>query len=169
MREQVTALEVGSVGARAAPAAHGVPRLLVIDDNNLHRLIICRVAAKVGYVTVEAPGYEEAATLMGEGEFDCITLDLSLGAHAGVEMLRHLWKIGCKTPIIIISGCDPAVAQETARFAKSLQLTVRESVPKPVDLGLLRYSLERRVSGGRPPPRPASSGTTPPDYFVSAS
>ena len=135
--------EAANAGAHAAHAAHGVSRLLVIDDNNLHRLIICRVAAKVGYVTVEAAGYEEAAKLLGEGEFDCITLDLSLGAHAGVEMLRHLWTIGCKAPIIIISGCDPAVAQETARFAKSLQLNVRESVPKPVDLGLLRYSLER--------------------------
>jgi len=139
----VPPFEAGNAGAHAAHAAHGVSCLLVIDDNNLHRLIICRVAAKVGYVTVEAAGYEEAAKLLGEGEFDCITLDLSLGAHAGVEMLRHLWTIGCKAPIIIISGCDPAVAQETARFAKSLQLNVRESVPKPVDLGLLRYSLER--------------------------
>ena len=143
MREQVTPLEAGNAGAHAALAARGVPRLLVIDDNYLHRLIICRVAAKVGYVTVEAAGYEEAATLLGEGEFDCITLDLSLGAHAGVEMLRHLWTIGCKAPIIISSGCDPAVAQETARFAKSLQLNVRESVPKAVDLALLRHSLER--------------------------
>jgi two-component system, chemotaxis family, chemotaxis protein CheY len=141
--EQLTSLEAGNAGALAAQAADGPPRLLVIDDNHLHRLIICRVAAKVGYVTVEAEGYEEAAKLLGEGEFDCITLDLSLGAHAGVEMLRHLWKIGCKVPIIIISGCGLAVAQETAHFARSLRLNVRESVPKPVDLGLLRYSLER--------------------------
>jgi CheY-like chemotaxis protein len=125
-------------GERPFPA-----RLLVIDDDDLHRLIICRVAAKAGYVLSEAASYEDAARLVQETVFDCITLDLSLGPHAGVEMLRHLWVIKSKTPIIIISGSDDAICKETARIGKSLNLNIWALVPKPVDLSALRQMLEQ--------------------------
>jgi hypothetical protein len=58
-------------------------------------------------------------------------------------MLCLLWMIGCKAPIIIISGCDDATCAETAKVAKSLNLVVLATMPKPVDLAVLRYCLER--------------------------
>lgn len=118
-------------------------RLLVVDDDNLHRMIICRVAAKAGYYPAGAATYDEAIQLVQDNTYDCITLDLSLGPHAGVEMLRHLWVIGCKTPIVIISGCDDATCSESAKIAESLKLNVWESIAKPVDLAVLRDCLER--------------------------
>jgi len=129
-----------AVATIAPPAAL---RLLVIDDDNLHRMIICRVAAKAGYLPAGAATYDEAAQLVQETAFDCITLDLSLGQHAGIEMLRHLWVVGCKAPVIIISGCDDATCSETVRVAKSLNLNIWQSIPKPVDLAVLRSWLER--------------------------
>jgi DNA-binding NtrC family response regulator len=144
MLEQVRLLDSEHEAAAVAdvkPRAN--LRLLVIDDDSLHRMIICRVAAKAGYAPAGAATYDEAVALAREGTFDCITLDLSLGPHAGVEMLRHLWVIGCKSPIIVISGCDDATCKETASVAKSLKQTVWETIPKPVDLAVLRQSLER--------------------------
>ena len=126
-----------------ARAGQKPPRLLVIDDDNLHRMIICRIAAKAGYLPAGAATYDEAAQIAQDGTFDCITLDLSLGAHAGVELLRHLWVIGCKATIIIISGCDDETCNESAKVAESLKLNVWESIPKPVNLATLRESLER--------------------------
>jgi two-component system, chemotaxis family, chemotaxis protein CheY len=127
--------------ADAAPSVP--PRLLVIDDDNLHRVIICRVAAKAGYLPAGAATYDEAAQLVQDGGYDCITLDLSLGEHAGIEMLRHIWVIGCKAPIVIISGCDDATCSETEKIAASLKLNVWQSIPKPLDMAVLRESLER--------------------------
>ncbi len=129
--------------ALAGAARPAAPRLLVIDDDNLHRMIICRVAAKAGYLPAGAASYDEAAQLVQDGAFDCITLDLSLGEHAGVDMLRHLWVIGCKATVIIISGCDDATCSDTEKVAESLKLNVWESIPKPVDMAELRESLER--------------------------
>ena len=140
MLEQTETLEANG---RSAAATNASPRLLVIDDDHLHRMIVCRVAAKAGFAPVAAASYEEAAALAQETAFDCITLDLSLGAHVGVEMLRHLWVIGCKAPIIIISGADDVICRETVKVAKSLNLNILEPVPKPVDLAILRYTLER--------------------------
>jgi two-component system chemotaxis response regulator CheY len=106
-------------------------------------MIVWRAAAKAGFSPEGAATFEEAARLAREKVFDCITLDLSLGEHDGVEMLHHLHAFGCKAPIIIISGCDDATCRETLRVARSLDLNVCESVPKPVDLAMLRYALDR--------------------------
>jgi DNA-binding NtrC family response regulator len=144
MLEQLGLREMGQDElANVAVARPPMPSLLVIDDDNLHRMIICRVAAKAGYLPAGAASYDEAAQLVQKTTFDCITLDLSLGEHAGVEMLRHLWVIGCKAPIIIISGCDDATCNESEKVAESLKLNVWESIPKPVDMAVLRDSLGR--------------------------
>jgi two-component system, chemotaxis family, chemotaxis protein CheY len=144
MLEQSGVHEAGQEELAQAGVAPVVkPRLLVIDDDNLHRMIICRVASKAGYLPAGAATYDEAAELVKNSAFDCITLDLSLGEHAGVELLRHLWVIGCKAPVIIISGCDDATCSETESVAASLKLNVWESIPKPVNLVVLRDSLER--------------------------
>jgi two-component system, chemotaxis family, chemotaxis protein CheY len=136
-------------GAAIVPPA-GAPRLLAIDDDNLHRMIICRVAAKAGYAPAGAASYDEAAELVQHNAFDCITLDLSLGEHAGVELLRYLWVIGCKATIIIISGCDDGTCGDSVRVAEALKLKVWESIPKPVNLGVLRESLERLKAAREP-------------------
>jgi CheY-like chemotaxis protein len=108
-----------------AVSAETMPRLLVIDDDYLHRKIICRVAAKAGYAPAGAATYEEAAKLALENAFDCISLDLSLGQHRGTEMLQYFRGIGCKAPIIIISGSD----QATVHAAPSRREQITASAP----------------------------------------
>ncbi len=137
MLEQTQTVEADEA-ALAGPqrvAPQPTPRLLVIDDDSLHRMFICRVAARAGYAPTGAATYEEAAKFAQEGTFDCITLDLSLGPHAGVELVWLLWVVGNKAPIIVISGCDDATYAEAVRVAKSLNLVVLATMPKPVDLG----------------------------------
>jgi DNA-binding NtrC family response regulator len=120
-----------------------MPRLLVIDDDNLHRMIICRVAAKAGYLPAGAASYDEAAKLAQQAAFDCITLDLSLGDHAGTDMLQHLARLGSAAPIIVVTGCDSGTCKEAVKVAESLKLDIWECIPKPVDLVMLRRFLER--------------------------
>jgi len=124
-------------------AKRAAPRLLVIADDNLHRMIICRAAAKAGYLPAGAASYDEAVKLIKEGAFDCVTLDLSLGERAGVEMLRYFRVNAYKVPVIIISGSDDATCSESKKVAESFKLNVWESIPKPVDISVLRGSLER--------------------------
>jgi ActR/RegA family two-component response regulator len=149
MREELGPLGSDQDGmAFANLGQRNVPRLLVVDDDKLHRMIICRVAAKAGYAPAGAASYDEAAQLVHETTFDCITVDLALGTHAGTDMLHHLSVIDYRGPIIIVSGCDDATRVESVRLAKSLGLNVWESTRKPVDLTMLRFWLERLKAGG---------------------
>ncbi|HUI15652.1 MAG TPA: response regulator [Xanthobacteraceae bacterium] len=143
MREESDPFDLAGGGSAAADAGKTAPRLLVIDDDSLHRMVICRAAAKAGYLPAGAAGYDEAVRLTRETVFDCITLDLGLGDHAGNEMLHHLAKIGCTAPIIVVSGCDAVTCKEAARIAGSLKLDVWECISKPVDLAMLRSVLDR--------------------------
>jgi two-component system, chemotaxis family, chemotaxis protein CheY len=129
--------------AAAGKMSRSAPRLLVIDADTLHRMIICRAAAKAGYLPAGAATYNEAVKLLQAAGFDCVTLDLSLGERAGVEMLRHLWVVGCKVPIIIISGHDDGTRGESEKVAAALKLNIWESISKPVDISVLGASLER--------------------------
>jgi two-component system chemotaxis response regulator CheY len=121
-------------------------RLLVIEADTLNRMMICRVAARAGYAPAGASTYDEAVHRLQETQYDCITLDLSLGAHDGTEVLRHLADIGCTAHIIVISGRDDVARHDCVKAAKSLHLNVWDSIPKPVDLVVLRYWLERLKS-----------------------
>jgi len=132
--------------AASAAAETPLPRLLVIDDDNLHRMIVCRTAAKAGYAPAGAATFDEAVRLAQEAAFDCITLDLSLGPHAGVEMLGHLRVIGCMAPIIVISGSAGVTCDETLQMAKALDLNICKSMAKPVDLAELRCCFEKLKS-----------------------
>jgi two-component system, chemotaxis family, chemotaxis protein CheY len=144
MPEQASPLDSDRMAAKpAGDAERAMPSLLVIDDDGLHRMIICRCGSKAGYAPAGAATFEEAVKLTQKTKFDCVTLDLSLGAHVGIEVLHHLQAIGCNMPIIVISGCDEVTCQEAVKLAKLLGLNVWQSIPKPVDLAVLRYWLER--------------------------
>jgi DNA-binding response OmpR family regulator len=119
------------------------PRLLVVEDDTLHRMMICRVAANAGYVPAGAATCDEAMKLLEKNDFDCITLELSLGARDGNELLMHLSATGRDANIIIVSGCDEGRRQGSMALAEMLGLRVWEAIAKPVDLVALRYWLER--------------------------
>ena len=117
--------------------------LLVVEDALIHRTIISKIGDKVGFVTRTASSVEAAEALLRSQEFDAITLDLGLGEHVGVEVLRLLADLRSKTPIIIISVSDDSILEETCRIGRSLDLNVWKPLRKPIDLTRLREMLEQ--------------------------
>jgi DNA-binding response OmpR family regulator len=117
--------------------------LLVIEDADLHLSILCKVAEQAGFTTTSARSVAEAATLLRQKVFDCITLDLSLGERSGVEILKLLGEIGCRTPIIIISASDDEARAVTRHVGSLLDLNLCPPIPKPINLSALRNALTR--------------------------
>ena len=133
--------------------ANGALRLLAIDDDSLHRMIICRIAAKAGFAPAGAATSAEAIKLVQKAPFDCITIDLTSGRHGGVELLNYLWLMGCKAEIIVVGGCDSEDYREAVRVAASLNLRIRETMAKPADFAVLHGWLgalkaERQAAAG---------------------
>ena len=134
---------------------NGAPRLLVIDDTRVHRMVICRIAEKAGLKPVEAYGCAAVIDVLSVGPYCGATLDLSLGDRAGTEVIRELVRYDFRAPIIIISGSDPRTADEAQEMGVALGLDMREPVPKPVDLAMLRRRfIELRTAAADPDQRP---------------
>jgi CheY-like chemotaxis protein len=129
--------------AQTEQSALPTPRVLVIDCDNLHRMIICRAADKAGYIPAGAANLAEATKHVQSAAFDCITLDLSFGRAAACDFLNHLHAIACKSKIFVVGNGDTADCRETLRVAASLSLDVEDPVAKPLDVGMLRYALEQ--------------------------
>jgi DNA-binding response OmpR family regulator len=117
------------------------PQILVVDDEDVHRTIICKVAARAGFVSVEAKDCGEVVRGTLLHDFHCATLDLSLGEREGTEVLLHFSICGFRAPIIILSGADIEVATKALNLGKSLNLNMADPIAKPVDLALLRAQL----------------------------
>lgn len=130
-----------SSAAATAGSAELKPRLLVIDDDQVHRTIICKIAVRAGFEPVEAGTLDEVVELTTYNDFEGVTLDLSLGEQAGTEVLRHFADRDFRAPIIILSGAKSEIARKAHDFGESLDLTMLEAVSKPVDLTELREQL----------------------------
>jgi len=119
-------------------------RLLIIEDDAMQHGLIGRIASSVGFTPSVARTYEEAGAQFRANKFDCITLDLSLsGQRSGTDVLHMLGDLHCKAPIEIVSGATGLQLQLTSSIARSLKLTICESIPKPLDLALLRKTLTK--------------------------
>ena len=80
--------------ADAEQSALPALRVLVVDRDNLHRMIICRAADKAGCVPAGAANLTEAIKHVQSAAFDCITLDLSFGRRAACDFLSRLDALG---------------------------------------------------------------------------
>jgi len=115
--------------------------LLVIEDTSLHLSIVSKIASQAGFTTTGANSVGEAARLLRERSFDCVTLDLSLGEESGVDILRLLAEMKCRTPIIVVSGSGDEAREETLKIGNFLDLNLCPPIPKPINLAVLRNAL----------------------------
>ena len=123
------------------------PRLLVIDDDTIHRMVISRVGDEAGYVVTCAASCVQAVELSRQSFFECITLDLSLGRDKGTDVMDVLSGIHCRSAIVIISSADSDKRHEDVRYAEQCGLTIRCELPKLLDITKLREVLEEIATG----------------------
>lgn len=117
-------------------------RLLVVDDDLVQRTVLGTIGAKLGYDAVIASTFEMASTLLRTEQFDMMTLDLSLGEHDGIELLRLIADLRLNAmPIVIVSGCDERILNTTRRVAQSLDLSLTSCLTKPLNLEIIREAL----------------------------
>jgi len=128
---------------KAEPAEQRRIRLLIVEDDNVHRMIIKRFAMALDFDIAEATTYESTVELFDSDPFDCITLDLSIRARSGIDVLCHLRDIGRRVPVLIISGADEGKRSDTAQFAELMNFKVLHVMKKPLDLHALQQALEK--------------------------
>ena len=119
--------------------------ILVVDDDESHRTLICDVLEEMGYETAQAKNGREALELMDDDLPLAVLLDLRMPVMSGWGLLDALKKMprARGLPIIIISGYG---------FEWEAELVGASGyVSKPVDLDRVRETVTRILG---PPPEP---------------
>ncbi|MEJ2424503.1 MAG: ATP-binding protein [Candidatus Thiodiazotropha sp.] len=79
-------------------------KLLVVDDEPMHRALINDFLVPLGFEVLEAHNAEFALQMTNETRFDLYLLDVSMPVTDGWELAAQLRERGISVPIIMISG-----------------------------------------------------------------
>ena len=119
-------------------------RVMVVDDQERMREMLCRLLAAEGHVTVAAPDGVEALRRLADAEVDLVLLDLVMPHTNGMQVLTSLRDRGCRTPVIVISAVPDIAAR-----VQALDVGAIDFVGKPFHaselLARVRRSLARQA------------------------
>ena len=145
MEWEVTGIGVPPVARSKEVEEHNhALSFLVIDDDQVQRMVLGKVGSKIGYSVTNAATVEDAIKEIERQKFDCIALDLALNGQNGILILGEIAKYNSDALLIIVSGASEAVREETLRLATHFHLDIVD-LPKPVDLVVLRTLLSTHV------------------------
>ncbi len=117
--------------------------VLVVEDNELNRLVIQGLLKKVGIrVTVAHHGQEAVTLLAGENAFDLVLMDIQMPVMDGHEATRQIRQELQLTDLPIIGLTAHALTEERQRCMDS---GMNDFITKPVSPGLLYSVLGRHV------------------------
>jgi len=82
--------------------------LLVVDDNEINRDLLCRQLERQGHTVTVAETGRQALEIMQTHAFDLVLLDIMMPEMNGYQVLRHLKasEVHRDIPVIVISALD---------------------------------------------------------------
>jgi CheY-like chemotaxis protein/HAMP domain-containing protein len=114
---------------------HPGSRILVTDDSESNRDLLCRRLEREGCITKTASNGREALAKLAEEDFDLVLLDLLMPELDGYETLCAIKGDGRlrEIPVIMISALD-----ELTSVVSCIEEGAEDYLPKPFDPVLLR-------------------------------
>lgn len=118
-----------------------MPKILIVDDEKNHRLMLKIHLEKDGYSIVEAENGFEALTILSEDRsIDAIILDIQMDVMDGLTFLSKAAELGELKPVVMVSAFD------NAQYAvKSMKLGAVDYLTKPVDIEHLKDILSKLI------------------------
>jgi EAL domain-containing protein (putative c-di-GMP-specific phosphodiesterase class I)/ActR/RegA family two-component response regulator len=139
-------------------------KALVVDDEPFVLKLLGRQLENLGFeeVILYERGHDALILLeSGAQTVDLICCDLQMPEMDGVELVRHLVRIGYAGRLVLVSGEDERTLQTAEKLAKAHQLRVLGAVHKPVSYQKLRELLDAKPSYAATAPRDASRAYAP--------
>jgi CheY-like chemotaxis protein len=126
----------------AAPPAPAPRRVLIVDDNDLNRLLGQKLLEREGHSVEVACDGGEALAMIARGAPDVVLMDLQMPGLDGLETTRELRRRGSAVPVIALTA--NAVQGDRERC---LAAGMDGYLPKPLDLAALRATLRGLEAG----------------------
>jgi len=119
---------------KAGPLTIGpVNQIHIVDDDEAYVTLMQAMVEMAGY---DCRIYNSGRVFLEASvtEFDLVVLDLNMPEKDGIEVMRELTERQSKPSFILISGFDDRVLHSAKQFAESKQLTVVDTLTKPIEV-----------------------------------
>lgn len=135
--------EEAAAPAKPAGAGAGLASILVVDDSQGNRDVLCRVLHENGYLTATAEDGTRALALVARERFDAVLLDVNMPGVSGLGVLAALRqsRSAAELPVIMVTtrGASEDVVE-------SLKLGANDHVTKPINFDVLLGRLETQLT-----------------------
>jgi len=118
------------------------PGILVVEDNQLNRELLCDWLEVEGYEVWSAADLKASCEVFATRIPDAVLLDINLGSENGLDLVAWMRQKPemCEIPVIAVTAHALVTEQEGI-----LQAGCRACLSKPIDFQLLREELNRRL------------------------
>ncbi len=119
-------------------------RILVVDDDAIHRQIVCIQLQKMGYQADEAKDGEEAVAAVLQGDYDLIFMDLRMPNMNGIESSKWIREHydNDAVRIIALTGDATIEAREQSILAGMDNFVTKPVQPKDLE-AILYHSIDQ--------------------------
>src|SRR3954463_8625384 len=97
------------------------PRILIVDDSEQLRSLVCDVFKSNGFVVLDANCAETALIMVASQAVDCVLTDLEMPGASGIELCNKLKRmepvLGQKMPVWVMTGLPGENIENRARAA----------------------------------------------------
>ncbi|MDP1991991.1 MAG: sigma-54 dependent transcriptional regulator [Syntrophales bacterium] len=114
------------------------PKILVVDDDESHRIMLRAVLKGEGYRVTEAADGTDAVKAVETDAFDLILMDIRMTNMDGIEALTEIRKISPLVPVLIMTAY---ASVKTA--VEALKAGAFDYVTKPLDIEELKILIEK--------------------------
>ena len=119
---------------------HYPPLILIVDDDELVRQMLCEQVQHDGYQVRTARNGEEAIVIYQEIQPDLVLMDGVMPEMDGFECCEHLQQLpgGELTPVLMITGLD-----DNASLDRAYAVGAADYITKPIHWAVLRQRVKR--------------------------
>ncbi|MEF2229835.1 MAG: transporter substrate-binding domain-containing protein [Pseudodesulfovibrio sp.] len=144
--ESVAPSETSAPGRKRTSEAVGSKRMLVVEDERINRLALCRILEHLGHGADWAVNGEEALLKVARNAYDLIFMDIQMPVMNGVEATRRLRAskhLGEKRNVPVIALTAHAMSGDREAFLKA---GMTGYLAKPVDLDELEAAIRNALA-----------------------
>lgn len=111
---------------------------LVVEDDNVTRLVLCHMLRRRGWTVDEAPDAPAAISRIAEKPYDLVVSDYLMPSGNGIDVLDAVEGSGTATSFILVTGVI-----EHSSVSSALASRLSAHLSKPVSSADLAGALDR--------------------------
>ncbi|HIE26687.1 TPA: sigma-54-dependent Fis family transcriptional regulator [Candidatus Poribacteria bacterium] len=111
-------------------------KILIVDDDEAHRMMLKANLSKEGYQLSEAGDGLSAVQAVREDFFDLILMDIRMPQKSGIEALKEIKEISPSIPVLLITAYA-----ELQTAIEAVKLGAEDYIQKPIDAEKLKVTV----------------------------